>query len=187
MLELIIPKREDFWVEKTQEFISFPEVKLRLEHSLISLGKWEQHYKKPFLSTELKGDEFVYYVKCMSIAPISNETLAAIFVSKEALTKIQEYISDPMTATTFNRENLEKMKTPNGRHDIITAEVIYYWMSELNLPFDVCEKWHLNRLLALIEVCNLKKSPSKSMSKQDVYKQNASLNKMRRAAKGSKG
>lgn len=183
MLEITVPQKEDVWIESKQEFMTVPETKYKFEHSLISISKWEQAYKKPFLSTDLTTEEFIGYIKCMSLLPIDDKKIAYLFMDRGVVDKIKNYIIDPMTATTFNRDNIDRMKQHNGRNDIITNEIIYYWMSELNLPFDVCEKWHLNRLLALIEVCNLKKTPSKQMSKNDIYKQNASLNKARKAGR----
>lgn len=186
MLELTLPK-EEVWIERTQEFQNHPDVKLKLEHSLISISKWEQKHKKPFLSSELTPVEFIDYVGCMSLTPIDDEQLARLVIHTDLIKQIRTYMEDPMTATTFNKENLKKLNSNPGRRDIITNEVIYYWMTELNIPFNPCEKWHINRLFALIQVCNIKKTPGQKMSKSDVYKQNKSLNAARKAARGTKG
>jgi len=181
MLNVTIPRIEGF-DDKTNQFIDFiPETHLQLEHSLISLSKWEAKWKKPFLSkTEEKTqEELLDYIQCMSLTPNVDPKIYR-YIPSEVFKKIIEYIEDPMTATTFSD------KKSSGKKEIITSEVIYYWMVSLNIPFE-CQKWHLNRLLTLIRVCSEKNAPQKKMSTKDILARNKSLNAQRRAKLHSRG
>ena len=180
MLELYIPGKELF-NDATQEFIVTPGATLKLEHSLLSVRKWESKWKKSFLNTkELSGEELISYIQCMTIGQNVDPEVYK-HLDRRAIRKIRDYMDSPMTATTFR----EQKNRPPSR-DIITAELIYYWMIEHGIPFE-CEKWHLNQLLTLIHVCNVKQSGGKKMSKKDIMSQNAALNAARRRASGSKG
>lgn len=180
MLKIELPGKELF-DEESNNFYVTKAYTLNLEHSLISLSKWESKWCKPFL---IKGNkslaETVDYIKCMTITQnVPDEAYLA--VDNEILTKVAEYIEAPMTATTIS--NRGKKITSNK---IITSEVVYSWMVMLNIPFE-CQKWHLNRLLMLINVCNIQMGPQKKMSRSEIYAQNRQLNAMRRAKMGSKG
>lgn len=180
MLKIFVKETECFNSE-TNEFHTVKEQTLVLEHSLVSISKWEAKWKKPFLHTENKTyEQIMDYIKFMTITQ-NVDPYAYSCLTNEHIKAIQEYIDDPMTATTFS--NREKRK---GQREIITSELIYYWMVALQIPFE-CQKWHINRLLTLVEICNIKNSPSKKMSKADIFKQNKSLNAARRAAANSKG
>ena len=180
MLEIIIPETEQ-WDEVNQEFITSNRQILRLEHSLVSLSKWESKWKKPFLSNEEKTyEETIDYIKCMTLTQNVNDTVYNL-LDKDNIEKINKYIGDPMTATTFKEDPNKK-----GGREIITSELIYYWMISLNIPFE-CQKWHLNRLLTLIKVCGIKNQPPKKMSKKDVMSRNAALNAARRKQMNSRG
>ena len=179
MLNINIPARELF-NEVKQEFIQTREYSLQLEHSLVSISKWESKWNKPFLG---KGDktieETIDYIKCMTIT----QTVPDIVYSSltdDNINTINKYINLPMTATTFSSFN----NVPN--REIITSEIIYYWMISLNIPME-CQKWHLNRLLTLIRVCNIKNTPAKKMNKRDIMSRNAALNAARRKKYNSKG
>ena len=154
MLRLKIAPTE-MWDERKQEFVQTGERELMLEHSLVSLAKWESKWQKPFLDQKPKtGDEMLDYVRCMTITQnVSPETYSRLTTGNMA--EIEQYISRPMTATTFSAE-----QHGNRNGEKTTAELIYYWMVTLSIPFE-CEKWHLNRLLALIRVCNLKNQPAR--------------------------
>lgn len=179
MLEVIIPGRELF-DESKMEFIKTNPTRLQLEHSLISISKWESKWHKPFLSRDKQTrEESLDYIRCMTINQVS-DPMVYYSIPDKIMQKINAYIDDPMTATTFS----EKDKG-NGRQ-IITSELLYYYMTALNIPFE-CQKWHLNRLLVLIRICSIKNQPQKKMSKSAIRKQNAELNAMRRAKMGSKG
>ena len=178
MLQIVVKGRELF-DERTETFIETKDTTLHLEHSLMSLAKWESKWHKPFLDekTEKTNEEMKDYIRCMTITqnvdPMVYESL-----TQKNIKEIRDYIDDPMTATWFNDK-----KTTQGRKKTVTAELIYYWMITLEIPFE-CEKWHLNRLLTLIRVCNIEGSPKTKMSKTDIMKQNAMLNAQRKKARG---
>jgi hypothetical protein len=179
MLDIIIPKSERY-DEKRGEFIYTKEQKLCLEHSLISLSKWESKYEKPFLSTKKTALETLDYIRFMTLT--QNVSPEVYFnLSKENVEAIQAYIEAPMTATT-----VPKSKKKNPYKETITAELIYYWMIALNIPFE-CQKWHLNRLLKLIEVCSYKSEPPRKMSRNEILQRNRKLNAERRARLNTKG
>lgn len=175
MLQITIPER-DYFDDSRQEFLYFPETKLTLEHSLISLSKWESKWKKPFLSKEPKTlEESVDYIRCMTLDKNVKDN-AYMAIDPNTFEKISAYINDSMTATWFNES---KMGRGGGRGQTVTSELIYYWMIAFNVPFE-CQKWHLNRLLTLIKICEIKNQPSKKMKQKDVYAQNRALNAARK-------
>lgn len=179
MLKITIPKSE-IYNEELNEFVNIPETNLSLEHSLVSISKWESKYCKPFFSKDDKtSEELMYYVQCMTINNnVNPEVYKAL--NYDNLNDIKAYIEAPMTATTFN-------SLQNGRsRDVITSEIIYYSMIAEGIPFE-CQKWHINRLLTLIKVCSLKNTPPKKMSKNSIMSQYKALNASRRAALGTKG
>lgn len=181
MLEITVEERE-YYDEIKGEFIYSPKTTLQLEHSLSSMYDWESKYKKPFLSDKPRSTtETLDYLKMMTLnGPIDDIVYASI--SQEELKKIMAYIEDPMTATTFS--DTDKSKRNNGSY--ITAEIIYYYMTALNIPFE-CQYWHLNRLMTLVRVCNEKQQPPKKRSKKDIMARNTKLNAARRAALNSSG
>lgn len=180
MLQITVPGIE-LYDEKNQEFIYLKERTLQLEHSLVSLSKWESKWCKPFISKTNKTDEEIRdYVKCMTITQNVEPEIYDRLTSKN-FDEIETYINAPMTATTFKEGRGGKKNT-----GIITNEIIYYWMFSLGIPKE-CEKWHLNRLLTQIRVCNEKNAPSKKMSKSEIMKQNAAMNAARRQKLNSKG
>lgn len=178
MLQIEVPA-SDFFDELRGEFVETKPCTLRLEHSLVSLAKWESRWKKPFLSRDAKThDELVDYVRCMTIDQ-NVDPMVYHALSQSTLSKIVAYCEEMMTATTIRQIN----KAPS--REIMTAEVIYYYMIALGIPFE-CQRWHLSRLLTLIQVCNAKNSPVK-MSKRDILEQNRKLNAARRKKTGSRG
>ena len=186
MLQITIPAAvyEEFDEEKN-EFIYTTvskEQTLQLEHSLVSLSKWESKWCKPFLSKQAKTDEEILdYIKFMTLTQnIKPEVYERL--SDANLEEINRYINAAMTATTFTKDN-----TRGGNREVVTSELIYYWMIALNIPFDPCQKWHLNRLLTLIRVCNIKNTPPKKMGKRQTASQYAKLNAARRQQFNSKG
>ena len=180
MLQITIPG-EELWDEKKEEFVSRKEQTLKLEHSLVSLSKWESKWNKSFLSREDKTyDETIDYIRCMTITQNVDPEVYE-HLTNENINQVNAYIEAPMSATY-----LQKKKDKGGSREQITAELIYYWMISLNIPFE-CQKWHLNRLLALIKVCNMKNRPPKSMNRKEIMRRNAALNAQRRAKLHSKG
>lgn len=180
MLEITIPSRE-LYDEQKNEFVSVKGQKLVLEHSLVSLSKWESKWKKPFLSktSNITNEEFIDYIRCMTITQNVNPILY-LGITPSIITEVKQYINEPMTATTFSNDK----HSPN--REIITAEIIYYWMIAHGIPFE-CQKWHLNRLLTLIRVCSIKNSKQKPMSRREQLRRNNALNKARRKRLNSKG
>lgn len=179
MLEITIPYAE-LYDSGSRRIIKVPEQTLKLEHSLVSLSKWESKWHKPFLSKEQKTyEEVVDYVKCMTLTQNVNPYVY-LALTNDNMQRINEYLNDPMTATTFSKDRAKPSR------DIITSEVIYQWMIYLNVPFE-CQKWHLNRLFTLLKVCGIKSQPPKKKSKRETASQYAALNQARRKQLNSKG
>ena len=181
MLTITIPATEEF-DEIKGEFVYVKEQTLQLEHSLMSISKWESKWCKPFLGKQDKtNEEIIDYIKCMTLNPNVNDNVYTC-LTKANINAINKYIAAPMTATYFSED-----KHGKNNREIVTAELIYYWMIALNIPFDPCQKWHLNRLLTLIRVCNIKNAPPKKMGKRATANQYAQLNAARRKQFNSKG
>lgn len=180
MLKLILVGTE-YFNEEDQTFESVDNVELELEHSLLSLSKWESHFKKPFLSKEKKSvEEVLYYITAMIITPNFPQDILQRLTQSD-IAKVHEYIESTESATTFGT-----MPQRGGRGETITAELIYYWMVAFGIPFE-CERWHLNRLFALVRICNIKNSPERKMSPGEIAKRNHELNAARRAELGTSG
>ena len=183
MLKIIIPKTE-CWDETEQEFVCKKEQILQLEHSLISISKWESRWLKPFLSKENKTpEETEDYVKCMTIFPVNPDEDLYLRLTGANYESINKYIQSPMTATVVNKK---ENKAGNMTSRTITSELIYYWMIALNIPPEY-QKWHINRLLTLIQVCNTENQPAKKMSKKEIMSRNTALNEARRKAMQTRG
>lgn len=179
MLKLVIPSIE-FYDEEKQEFINTKDQIIQVEHSLVSISKWESKWNKPFLSKDKKTiDETIDYIKCMSLTQnVTNDVYNRL--TNDNINKVSEYIAAPMSATWFNDDN------KNTSKEIITSEIIYYWMITYNIPFE-CQKWHLNRLLTLIRVCSKKNEKPKKMSKAEIMNRNRELNNKRRQKLNTNG
>ena len=179
MLEITIPANE-CWDERTQTFVIIKEQTLRLEHSLVSLSKWESKWCKSFFAREDKTyEETIDYIRCMTLNTYVEPDVYN-YLTDENIKQIGDYISAPMTATTFSDNK------KGGSRERITSELIYYWMISLGIPFE-CQKWHLNRLITLIRVCSIKNSPGKKMTKMDIAARNKALNEARRKKYNTKG
>lgn len=182
MLTITIPPCK-YWDSKREMFVTYPEkpITLQLEHSLLSLSKWESKWNKPFLSktdgrTEVETRD---YIRCMTLTQNVDPNLY-LMIPESTIKEITAYIQAPMTATTFS----DHQERPS--REIITSELIYYWMVALNIPF-TCEKWHLNRLMTLIKVCSIKNSPQKKMGANEIRARNRALNESRRKAMHTRG
>lgn len=181
MLTITVPATEIF-IEETNEFRQTNAQTLTLEHSLISLSKWESKWHKPFLSRgERTEAETLDYIRCMTITK-NVDPIVYGAITPAQIRQIREYIDDSMTATKF----WDSGKGGKTSRETITSEIIYYWMVTLQIPFE-CEKWHLNRLLMLIEVCNRKNSPAKKMSKREIAQMYNSINAQRCKKFGTRG
>ena len=184
MLKITIPSRE-LWDERKQEFVYTKSATLQLEHSLVSISKWESKWHKSFLSPKNQAnrtrEEFVDYVRCMTITQNVDPEVYQ-HLTRANINAIHKYMQDPMSATQF-------ASTPETRSggDTKTAEVIYWEMITCGIPFE-CQKWHLNRLLKLIEVCFRKNNGSgKKMSQSDIMKRNSRINAARRKKYNTRG
>lgn len=181
MLRLLVPISPEGWDEKKEEFVEPKYKTLQLEHSLVSLSKWESKWCKPFFSKDEKTyEETLDYIKCMTITQNVDPDVYG-HLTRENVRQVNEYIGAPMTATVITKEDGRKTN-----RETITAELIYYWMIALNIPFE-CQKWHLNRLITLIDVCNIKNSPPKKRSRRELMSRNAALNAARRKRLNTKG
>lgn len=180
MLRLSIILTEEF-NEISSEFVDATTAEIELEHSLVSLSKWECKYEKPFLADETKAEEeLLDYIRMMVIGPVPPDDVLSK-LSQGNIKEIELYINAKMTATWFSND-----QSPSINREIVTAEIIYYWMISLGVPFE-CQHWHLNRLLTLIKVCNLKNQPKKNMTRAEAAAVQSDLNQQRRAAMGSTG
>lgn len=181
MLQITIPTLEQ-WDEKKQEFVYTKEQTLQLEHSLVSLSKWEAKWQRAFLSKDEKTlEQVVDYVKCMTITQNVDPKIYER-LTEDNIKSINDYIQSPMTATYFSND--KEVAKPS--REKVTSELIYYWMISLGIPVEF-QKWHLNRLLTLIRVCNVKNQPPKKYSKRDILARNAALNAARKKQYNTRG
>lgn len=179
-LRIVIPAAEQFNYD-TNEFLETKEQVLQLEHSLVSISKWEAIYHKPFLSQKPKTTaETIDYIRCMTLTQNVDPNVYTA-ITQDIIDRVTTYINASMTATTFSNEEGQ-----GGRFKVITSELIYYWMIKNSIPFE-CQKWHLDRLLTLIHVCNVENSPKKKMSSQEILRQNHALNEARKAKFKTRG
>ena len=181
MLRITIPGVEQ-WDEVKQEFVYTKEQTLSLEHSLVSVSKWEAKWHKPFLSKSDKTiEETIDYVRCMTLTQNVDSQIYN-YLTNDNISQVNQYIAEPMTATWIQEEKGK----PTPMRKQITSELIYYWMITLNIPME-CQKWHLNRLLMLIRVCNAENKPRKKRSNREILRDNARINAERRKRWNSKG
>ena len=179
MLQITIPAMNDLWDERNQQFLSIKETTIQLEHSLLSISKWESKWNKSFINTKDKTEEeLIDYIKCMTITKNVDPNIY-VCLTAENIQEIVNYINAPMTATIIR-------DTEKSSREPVTSELIYYWMISLNIPVKF-EKWHLNRLITLIRVCSIKNQPAKKMSRGEIMQRNAALNAARKKRWNTKG
>lgn len=184
MLEIKVDDRELF-DEKTERFYYLKGTVLKLEHSLISISKWESKWKKPFLDyKEKSNEELIDYIRCMTMNTNVDES-TYMGLTEANCAEVSHYINDEMTATWFN-DKVPGIGRPENKGQVVTSELIYYWMIVYNIPSEY-QKWHLNRLLTLIRICEIKNKPSKKMSRKSILASNRSLNEARKKAMGTRG
>jgi len=179
MLTIIVGGTE-FYDELKEKFVVDGGTPLKLEHSLVSLSKWEATYERPFLGKEEKtGEEVLAYVQCMAM---DQKTPGEVFqqLSVKNFEAINEYIDAKMTATWFSDAPVPRTT------EVVTAELVYYWMTVFNIPWEA-QHWHLNRLFTLIRICNIKAAKPKKMSRTELAARQRSLNEQRKAQLGTKG
>ena len=180
MLRITIPETE-FYDEVNEVFINVKEQTLQLEHSLVSISKWEAKWQKPFLDEKEKTvEETIDYIRCMTITQ-NVDPLVYLAITDDILQQVGAYMDAPMTAAWFSEEEKSKKS-----RETVTSEIIYYWMIAHNIPFE-CRKWHLNQLLVLIRVCNVKNSPPKQLSQAEIMRRNDKLNEARKQRLKTRG
>lgn len=178
---LTITIGEEHFNDESQQFIIPNPIVIDLEHSLLALSKWESKYQKPFLVAGQKTqDEIMDYIKAMIVTPGLAPDVLQEF-SSDAFDKVRHYIDSKESATTFGQ-----LPERRGQGEVITSELIYYWLVAFNIPFE-CETWHLNRLFSLIRICNIKNSKPKKMKKHELAQRNRDLNAQRKAQLGTSG
>ena len=180
MLRITIPSVE-LYDERTNRFVYTKETTLSLEHSLVSISKWESRWKKPFLTKDEKTiPEIIDYVKCMTLTQNVDPTIYN-YLTEDNIDQVVAYIGDSKTATWFSDTGPQKPS-----REQVTSELIYYWMVALDIPFE-CQKWHLSRLFTLIRICDIKNKPPKKMNQKDIMARYAKQNAARRKKLHSKG
>lgn len=180
MLRIIVPG-DEIYDEISQTFDTVNDVVLELEHSLISLSKWESKHQKPFLTNAKKApEEILDYIYAMVLTPEVDPKVYSRLTHNN-FDQINEYVESKQTATTFGQ-----MPERTGRGEVVTAELIYFWMLTFNIPFE-CQYWHLNRLFALIRICNIKNSKQRKMTKGEIAARNREINAQRRAELNTNG
>ena len=179
MLSIKLPENEVF-DDNAAKFVRQPELVLQLEHSLLSISKWESAYEKPFLKSErMSQAELLYYIQCMRLDDGHISDLLRL--NEKDFKRIGEYMNAKNSSTTF----YEPEESGRSRGETITSELVYYWMVTFQIPFEA-ETWHFQRLMALIKICSVKNS-NKKVRRRDVAAQNRALNAQRLAQNGGRG
>ena len=183
MSKIITVPEQEFFNAETNEFFTIKSATFKIEHSLVSISKWESKWHVAFLDDKVKktNEMIIDYIKCMTISQNVDQKVYD-YLPPDVIKEINDYIDNPMTATTFN----DSGNHAAGRGEFVTNELVYYWMIAYNIPLE-CEKWHFNRLMTLIRICSEKNAPSKKMSRKDILNRNRALNEARKKASGSRG
>lgn len=182
MLQLTIQGGELF-DERAEKFITVKPQTLQLEHSLVSVSKWEAKWKKPFMMPDpMTHEETIDYIRFMTVSPQKVDPEVYRFINDSHVKQVMDYIRDPMTATTITERNKK-----GQQRQVITSELVYYYMTAYQIPFDPCQKWHFNRLMTLIRVCDAKQQKPTKMKQSDIAKRNRARNAARKARYGTRG
>lgn len=181
MLSVRVPISPEGWDDEKEEFVEPTYLVLELEHSLVSISKWESKWRKAFLSGKEKTpEETIDYIKCMTLNDVDSDVYHHL--TQENIVEINKYIEAPMTATVLKQDQ----NTPGKSKDVTTSELVYYWMISNNIPFE-CQHWHINRLLTLIKVCAVKNGGPSKRGQNEIMRDYAAINKANRARFNSKG
>lgn len=181
MLKITVPETE-FWDPRNEVFVPVKARTLQMEHSLVSISKWESKWEKAYLKKQQKTDEEALdYIRCMTVTP-NVDPIVYYCLSVENLKEIDDYIAAPMTASHIH----SNVNSEGTGKDVLTSDLIYYYMTAFNIPFE-CQKWHLNRLLTLIRICEVKNKNPKQRNLNSVAESNTALNAARRKMYNSKG
>lgn len=183
MLTIHLDEKE-LWDDDKEEFLNLPECEVTIEHSLVSISKWESKYHKPFLTTDKSAEETLDYIRMMIIGKQPDNPMVLRFLTEEQIEQIGNYINDPMTATVFSEEDeKEASKKSTNKDKFVTSEEIYYWMTAQNIPFE-CQYWHLNRLITLIKICAIENKPkdkkNKKMTSDELARRRARMDAARK-------
>lgn len=182
MLELHLPAEEVF-DRKESKIYKLPEITLRLEHSLLTISKWETIWELPFLSEEKKtNDQLHSYVSIMAGGNLEEETLNRL--GQSHYEKLNTYLNAKHSATWFSDPPNQRKSTQT-----VTSELIYFWMTTYNIPFE-CENWPFARLMNLIRIASIKNDPDKGKKKRNksqMLSERAMLNQKRREELGTTG
>lgn len=184
MLEIHLDEKE-FWDYSKEEFYNLPECNMKLEHSLLSISKWESKYHKSFIDTQKTNEELLDYIKMMVVEGMPDDETVFYTLSNEQIKEIGEYINNPMTATTISEEEEKEISDDTRRHKFTTSEEIYSWMCAQNIPFE-CETWHLNRLIILIKICAINNKPKDDKKKKKMTSSDLALRRAKMEAARAK-
>lgn len=180
MYRLLINGKDDCWDEEKQLFFSIKGCDVMLEHSLVSVSRWEAKYHKPFLKENQRTiEEQLDYIRMMVVEGEMEDHNTIYLITQNQLNEINDYINDPQTATIFSKQDEEELNKKSLNSDkFVSSEEIYYWMTAQNIPIE-CERWHLNRLITLVKMCAIKNKPedkkNKRMSSSDLASRRARM------------
>lgn len=168
----VINLGDELFDEETNTFLHPVGKKLHLEHSLLSISKWEAEWEIPFLNTDKTSEQSLSYIKCCVLDDDFDELLLNTLSDKNIL-DFNAYLSKGMTAKKIidlrsSLSQKRKSRRPASQK-ALTSEDIYYSMIQFHV-WKECEEWPLQRLLSLLQLCSLKSNSTGEMSKSDQAK-----------------
>ena len=173
MLTIYVGATEHF-DEKTREFSYVGGTPIQLEYSLAILSKWESKFNKPFLGPQKKTrEETISFIQEMIITPEISPDIINEFTLQN-FKDVNAYMESKQTATWFS-----DTPEPKTSREVITAELIYYWLVTFNIPWEA-QHWHLNKLFTLIKVFNAKSEKPKKMTPGQAAARRRELNEQRK-------